>query len=255
MSKKERKYVENGVVVRKIGANRAILPYEIARETIQRLAPHVKSANKYRMWRKATNSKFMPAQPHKVYDNFSWRDFLGSENKTLEEKIHVARTKKVRDMWSAIKWAQAYCQKNGINTVAKWWEAKQRDSEIPNDIPMRPDLEYSDFPGYPVWVGKTPLAHLEAAQHETAVLVLVHPRGEQENVVETLKLPSESELRDMWGKQNQYDRILGCWKWESELESDYNRMLSKFGGSGQIIVPNLHELTWELNSLFEIKRL
>lgn len=256
MAKKTKKIVKNGVVIRKRAKTRAVLPYDIAKDTVNRLAPHLSSATQYRRWRIETGSKFLPASPHLVYSNFSWMDFLNTDNLTIGQRIYKSRTKKVREMWAAIKWAQEYCQNNGINTAAAWQEAKRKDSEIPKDIPMHPDNEYSDFPGYKVWIGKTPLAHLEAAQRQTPILVLVHPKGEQNNVLRMLRLPSESELRDMWPKQSDFDRILGCWKWETDLESDYALIMGRFGGTEeQIIVPNVHELTWELNTLLEMVRL
>jgi len=254
MAKKERRIVRNGVVIRKGPKTRSVLPYDIAKETIQRLAPHVKSAKKYYEWRKITGSKFMPGNPASVYDNFSWIDFLGSKNTTVGERIYLSRTKKVRPMWDAIKWVQKYCQNHGINTAESWKAAHRKDASMPKDIPMHPEREYSDFPGYPVWLGKTPMAQLEAVQRQIPVLALVHPRGEPDNVLETLKLPSESDFRDMWSKQRGYD-LLGCWKWEKELESDYSRLMDRFGGDERIIVPNVHELTWELNSLFEMVRI
>lgn len=239
------------------------LPYELAKTAVNTLAPHVTSANKYRKWIKSTNSYYMPVHPERVYPDFDWSEFLGSEITSMIELVAERRQRAklgYRPMWDAIRWAQRYCHANGIKRRSDWIERYAVDDTIPQDIPLHPDRVYkqSDFPGFAVWCGKNPSAIVDAAQRVTPILTLMHPVNVPQNVAELVQWSEGvGDLRTRWPKQSDFDRIIGCWILEKDLMSDVDRILTENGhyDGERYIFPNLNQVTWELNSILEMIRL
>lgn len=240
---------------------KAHLPYETAKKMIADLAPHVTSAHKYRKWIKETKSYFMPIHPERVYPDFSWSDYLDKDCPSFYETVAEKRRKTAiaRPMWDAIKWSQRYCHQNEITTQAQWLEAYAKDDSIPEDIPMNPQHTYkkSDFPGFAVWVGKNASAVQEAAKNVTPVITLLHPVNVPANVLQLVTWSEGiGDMRQKWRKQSDFDGILGCWVLEKELMGELNRIVGENASSDgeRLIVPNVNQLTWELNSLLEMVR-
>lgn len=238
------------------------LPYDMAKKAVASLAPHVTSAGKYRKWRKDTKSYYMPAHPELIYPKFSWSDFLDSDVKSFIETVANRRElyKNLRPMWDAVKWAQKYCHLHDITTFAQWIEHYKKTSDIPNDIPMYPQHAYKDsnFPGYPVWLGKNASAVQEAAKRVTPVLTLLHPVKMAQNVVQLVSWSEGiGDLRSKWRNQSDFDRIIGCWVLEREQLPEINRIMEENGfcNGEQWTIPNLNQLTWELNSILDMVKM
>ncbi len=232
------------------------LPYEVALHCLRTMAPHVKSAAKYRKWIKETKSYFMPVHPERVYSNFDWSEFLGKRQLNVVEKTASARARVYRPLWDAVRWAQRYCRANGITTAKQWVEHYDTATDIPDDIPKYPKNTYAkDWPGFAVWSGKTPGGIQEAAQRVQPLLTLLHPVKTPQNVVQLVSWADGiGQLRATWPKQGDFDRIIGCWKLEQDKIPEVERILAHFGtdNGGQYTIPNLHELTWELNSILDM---
>lgn len=237
------------------------LPYEMAKEAVNSLAPHVTSANKYRKWIKETKSYYMPIHPERVYSNFSWSEFLGAPPQpNFVEYVVETRRKRANylSLWDAVKWSQRYCRENGIDTREKWKIAYD-SGQIPDNIPRLPWMTWKgEYPGSDVWFGKTVSGIQEGNKHITPVLTLLHPVKVPQNVVQLVSWPDGvSDLRDKWRKQSDFDQIIGSWVYERDLMPEVERILSEVGFSDgeRWTIPNLNQLTWELNSLLEMVRL
>jgi len=237
------------------------LPYDTAKQLIATQAPHATSAHKYRKWIKETKSYFMPIHPERVYPDFDWSDYLNTECKTFHATVAERRHTRanVRPMWDAIRWSQRYCREHEIGTKEAWLEAYAKDDSIPQDIPNHPQILYKEagFPGYAVWLGKNASAVQEAAKHVTAVLTLLHPVGVPQNVLQLVTWSDGiGDLRNKWGKQTEFDRILGVWNVEPKQMPLVNRIVSETATSDgeRITCPNVNQLTWELNSHLDMVR-
>ncbi len=234
------------------------LPYEVARHCLQTMAPHVKSAAKYRKWIKETKSYFMPVHPERVYPGFDWAEFLGKRQLNVVEKTARDRSRVYRPLWDAVRWAQRYCRANGITLARQWVEHYDTATDIPADIPKYPKNTYAkDWPGFAVWSGKTPGAVQEAAIKVEPILALLHPVKTPQNVVQLVTFADGiGQLREIWSKQSDFDRIIGCWKLEREKIGQVEALLRRHGTDqgGQFTIPNLHQLTWELNDFLDMVR-
>lgn len=232
------------------------LPYDVAKNQIP---DHVTSIGKYQRWVKESKSYFMPAHPERVYPNFSWSDFLGREIKDVVALVAERRNRVYRPLWDAVRWAQAYCRRNGLVRETDWEAHYETASDIPEDIPKHPKHAYADqdYPGFRIWCGRDATGIAEAAQHVTPILTLCHPVNSPQNVLQLVSWPGIGELREQWRKQSDFDRILGTWKRERELMPQVDQIMAHFGQSDgeRVTVTNVNALTWELNSLLEMVKL
>ena len=232
------------------------LPYETAKSTLREVAPHVTSAGKYRKWRKETKSYFMPTHPERVYPNFSWADFLGKHNPDVIERTAIARMRVTRPLWDAVKWAQRYCRQHGITTGKDWHAHCETATDIPDDIPRNPKYAYGkEWVGFAVWCAKTASAVQDAAIKVQPILTLLHPVNTPQNVVQLVTWPDGiGQLREIWRTQSDFDRIVGCWVLDRERTGQVEALLRSHGTDqgGQFTIPNLHQLTWELNDLLDM---
>lgn len=232
------------------------LPYDLAKEALDRLAPEIKTGKKYRAWVKDQKVSFMPLHPERVYKNFQWSEFLGVKNEDMVARVHRFRKNRANlwPMWDAIRWSQRYCREHGINSAREWAERHDNDENIPRGIPRVPaDTYRGQFPGMKVWCGTSTEGVIEAIKRVTPVLTLVHAKNVPANVLDLLSWNEGiGELRLKWPKQGEYDRIIGCWEYESELKLEIDRILSENGfsdGDKRWTFPNVNQVTWELNSL------
>lgn len=236
---------------------KAHLPYDQAKHCVKTLAPHVTGVNKYRKWIKDTKSYFMPIHPERVYPGFSWSDFLDSNVKPFSAYV-IDRKRENRSLWDAIRWSQRYCLKNGITRRKEWESHYDSADDIPHDIPKYPHAQYApDYPGFAVWCGKSASAITEAVSRVRPILTLVHPVNCQPNVAQAVVWSNGlSELRETWKKQDSYDRIVGCWFLEED-RVNIDSVLAELGhyDGERYTFPNMHQVTWELNSLLEMVRI
>jgi hypothetical protein len=168
------------------------------------------------------------------------------------------REKNYLPVWEAVRWAQKYCRANGITTWREWI-SHCRETKIPDYIPRDPrHAYYDDWPGSKVWCGVTVEGIQEAEIKVIPVLTLLHPVKTPDNVLELVRWANGvGDLRQKWREQTNYDRIIGCWVMERELLPEVERILSENGSSNGAYwtIPNIHQLTWELNSLLEMVKL
>lgn len=232
------------------------LPYAVAQHCIRTMAPHIKSANKYRKWIKETKSYFMPVHPDRVYPEFSWAEFLGKRQPNLVEKVARDRARVYRPYWDAVRWSQRYCREHGITLARQWVDHYDDAQDIPDDIPKHPKTVYAgDYTGFAVWCGRTAAGVQDAAQGVQAILTLLHPVKTPQNVVQLVTWPDGiGQLREVWRKQSDFDQVVGCWALESDKIGQVEGILRSFGSDhgGQYTISNINQLKWELNDLLDL---
>ena len=245
---------ENETIRSRMSWKKSHLPYDEAKRLLRQLAPHVTSMTKYHKWRKDSRSYFMPAHPDRVYSNFSWSDFIGTPVKSVIQLTVERRQRVYRPMWDAIRWAQAYCRREGITLEKAWYARYDEDRTIPEDIPKYPKTVYADqdWPGFRIWCGRDAVGLAESAARSAPILTLLHPVGTPQNVLRLVSWPGLPELRDRWRKQSDYDRIHGAWRVERDRMPEVDRLVEQFGSADQLTVPNVSQLTWELSEVLEI---
>lgn len=236
------------------------LPYDLAKKAINELAPHVTSAGKYRKWIKETKSYYLPIHPERVYPDFDWSDYLDAEVKSFVDLVVERRIRAMtppRPLWDAIRWAQRYCRQHGITRRVDWEKHYAKADDIPQDIPMKPNEAYKGqgYPGFVAWCGRKAGDIQDAAKRVTPVITLLHPVKEPGNVVQLVSWSDGiGQLKDQWKKQAEYDQIIGCWVLDREKTDMIERILRKHGtdNGGRYTIPNLHQLTWELNDVLDM---
>jgi len=241
---------------------RTKIPYIVAEKLVRVLAPEVKTSRQYRRWLRRTRAYYLPYYPERIYTNFSWPVFLGIPPKDFGE-VERKRKEKIanyKPMWEAIRWSQKYCREHGINTVEKWKQHIHEGGEIPDTIPTNPAYAYRNdgFPGMAVWCGKNVEAIQESISKVTPIITLLHAINTPQNVLQLVSWPNGvSDFKEKWQNQSDYDRIIGCWALESELVPEINRILSENGSFNgeEWTIPNVNNLTWELNSVLEMVKL
>ena len=237
-------------------------PYEMAKMLISLEAPHLCNSNQYAVWWKQYKIAYLPRYPERYYSNFSWSDFLDTEIQPYWS--YVAEKKRLsaiqhRPLWDAVRWAQQYCREKGIVTRRQWEESYNSATEIPENIPKYPHSVYKSdgYPGFRVWCGRDATAIAESRVNETAIVALVHVANQPQNIVKWISADSQSELVDLWHKQDTYDRLLGCWELESDTKSQIDNIMANIGVTGDDYhtVPNLHQFLYDLNTTLLMVRL
>ena len=234
------------------------VPYHTAKQYVNEHAPHVKSRKQYIKWHKTHNPGFLPVWPHRVWEDFSWNDFLNTTNsfeKTLNKRI--GKVKRYRNMWEAIRWAQAQAKHHNITTQQEWIQWYE-EHEVPDDIPKRPTHVYEEFPGWMVWLGKTAQAHVTTAKEgQVSVLALHHVANQPKNVV-IFKVWSGgmSEIQDFCPDQHGSDlgKIVKLYKFEQEMMPKVVGIMQNHASQqgDWWICTNLHEILWELMEILDL---
>jgi hypothetical protein len=238
--------------------SKKFLSYAEAQEYVLRHAPHVRTRAQYIRWHKQLDREFLPSRPHRVYDNFSWNDFLNTNNsfeKTAARNANRA-PRKFRDYWDAVRYAQAQSKAFNLSTREDWMRFYE-EYEVPKDIPKRPWQEYDDF-DIKVWLGLGAVAHLKTAREGNVAVVALHNvAGEADNVVE-LRVwrdgyhAMKAAMVDDGGMN--VGRVLRLWHYDdSGMKVALDRM-ERHGHKRErgYVVPNMHALMWDLMDCMDI---
>jgi hypothetical protein len=157
-----------------------------------------------------------------------------------------------REYWEAVRYAQAQAKHSSISTQREWEE--WYDTHIvPDDIPKRPIQVYPDF-SWKVWLGKNINAALTTADNVVAVVGLHHVLNEPENVVRLKVWTGGITAMKQGMIEGLEGRAYGLWKYEKDVMAQVVSVMDRFGHKRATgyVVPNIHNLLWELNSLLEI---
>lgn len=154
--------------------------YSHARQ--QALELQLNSRQQYIDWHTTSKCQYLPRYPERVYpkDWVSWNDWLGTANVFKGE---LYNQKPMRSFWEAVKWSQEFCGVMELDTMASWLAYfKANPSELPHDIPLRPDqcqAYVTTWPqiGWKGWTGGSVDKVLATAKVSTALLCLCSFRG------------------------------------------------------------------------------
>jgi hypothetical protein len=235
------------------------LPYKEAQAYVRKQVPRITTRAQYLAWHSKHKPGFLPTWPHRVWNDFSWNDFLGTTNsfeKTLDAR--KGATRKYRLMWEAIRYAQQQAKLFELSTREQW-EQFYDEYDVPDDIPKRPHHVYDEFPGFPVWLGVDARAKLKTEKEGVVAIVgLHHVAGEADNVVE-LKVwkGGYAAMKDAMFSDDsgmKVGRAFQLWHWDESGMIVALRKMEQHGHKRDrgYVVPNIHALLWDLNECFDI---
>ena len=233
------------------------LTFDQAREFLRaNVNPFLLTRKAYWEWHDRVKPSFLPKRPDKVYKDFSWNEFLGTTNsfeKTLERNRGKVR-RVYRPYWEAVRWAQKFCNEEGIDSQRGWREYCAGGGVLPDDIPVWPSHEYENF-SWVVWTGKDVRGHLEAYKNSVMVVGLHNVVGSEANcVVIKVWKGGVSELRE-GDDSGIAGRLYQAWEVEENTLAMLEAGLNRYGHRRDIgyIVPNLNQLLWYLNMEVQLK--
>lgn len=215
---------------------------------LNEITPPPQTRAQYWRWHDENKPAFLPKRPDKVYDNFSWNDFLNTTNsfeKTRDARTNTVRT--YRDYWPAVRYAQAQAKSFNLSTREDWMTFYE-EYEVPDDIPKRPWQVYDEF-SIDAWLGLTVKGHLETAKNVKRIVALHHASG----------MPANCIVVKVWadGVVGTDDSgMLGGVVRAFVLEDDQvlkfiDHKIKQHGHQrdGYYVVPNLNALLWDLVDL------
>jgi len=232
------------------------LPYPAARHYVQTYAD-VHNRDQYYKWHDSVKPEFLPKRPHRVYENFTWNDFLGNTN-SFEKTLRRKKGEKVtwRPFWEAVRYAQRMAKEHNI-TTQKEWEKWHDSGMCPRDIPKRPQLEYSEFTGagWKTWLGKTIKGKIMTQKHNVAVFALHTTTYQPKNILTIRKyVDGMMAMNEALQDDTSLERPIRVYKWEDEMGDEVYKILSSVAsdqGNSQWLCSNVHELLFELDNTLE----
>jgi hypothetical protein len=234
------------------------LPYDKAKEYVLEQHPRITTRAQYWRWHDDYKPAFLPKRPDKVWDDFSWNDFLNTNN-SFEKTILARKGAKrhYRTYWEAVRYAQAQAKKFQLSTREQWLTFYEQ-YEVPDDIPKRPWQEYDDF-SIDVWLGLDAAAHLKTAKEGVVAIVGLHRISEMPPNCVTFRVwkngyaAMKSALLD-GDESGMIGPPYQLWKWDESGMKVALDKLERHGHKrdGYYVVPNMHALMWELNECLDI---
>lgn len=232
--------------------NENFLPWEEARAAVRE--EMIPSRGKFEEWWDRHKPKSIPRFPYRVYTGenewVSWNDFLGTNNK-FNEKMGI----KWRPMMDAVRWAMAL----KLKSQAEWLEFCRGEGNLPEDIPIRPDLVYKQWRSWTHWLGNRPVdavqTHQELAKH-SQVFYIIHEHDVPGNVMTFGVEPGGvTAMKQRW-EENPYDVTRLFWYDPTKAETVKNIVNSLstpyLGNERQRIVPNVWEIVWHMQMNLEM---
>jgi hypothetical protein len=232
------------------------LSYEEARKFVRNLTPAITTRAQYLQWHKEHKPGYLPRWPHHVWDNFSWNDFLNTNNSFEKTAARNAnRTpRRYRDYWDAVRYAQAQARAFNLSTREDWMRFYE-EYDVPEDIPKRPWQEYDDF-DIKVWLGLNAVAHLKTAREGNVAVVALHNVVGAANNVVVMRVWKDGyhamEAAIAADNGMSIGRVIRAFEVEDDNTVPFvERMLHKHGSKGPdgFIVFDINGLLWDLMDL------
>lgn len=227
------------------------MPFDDARELVR--AECLGSKKQYQDWHDLHKPKRLPKYPNRAYSSEwnGWNDFLGTDNKFDKNKRFY------RPFAEAIAWAH----KLDIWTKEEWTEFALGRTNLPDDIPTRPDLIYDDWLTWPHFLGSKPQQKVEAQRKvlkEAALFYVIQEQAHMnQRTVFTFGVEKEGRaaLKAKWEMAR--FRVIRMFAYdESQMENVWRVIRAKsteFYGTDDVrIVPNINELIWDISEFLEI---
>lgn len=222
------------------------LPWEEARALVQ--SEMIPSRQKYDDWFAINQPKVLPRHPNRVYKEFTtWNDFLG--NKNLFKGASVK--------WRDINEATVYIHSLKIPSQPAWMEWVKLPGNLPPDIPARPDLTYSRWVSWNHWLGNKIIEATQAKQEAKKIQIfyMINYTDVPGNVV-TFGLESAgiTGMKEMW-ERKPFNVVKMFWfdaeKADTVKQIVEHKSTPYLGYNNQRIVPNMHELAWDISMLLD----
>lgn len=203
------------IIPNKRGRPRVSLPYADAKALVR--SEGITTKKDYLFWRRHTLIRQMPLRPDRAYknDNFSWNDFLGTNNKFLYFK---------HKRFLPYNEARIFAHKLGLKTSIDWLYYASKSGKRPDNIPSNPSIYYSkkkEWTGWKDFLGRDLFTAQETlVQAVRCILYVIKVAYAPHNVfkihstiesIDKLKqLQSEDKIRIV--KIYQLDSITEDWK-------------------------------------------
>lgn len=221
------------------------MSYDAAKLTVQQEASEVKSRREYYIWHRKARPVGLPRYPHRVYlkEWKGWPAFLGTDNVFAANK-----SREYRPYWEAVRFVQTL----GLKSANEYLDAYEA-GKIPADIPKGPNQWYDEWTGWPSFLGKDVIAKVEAAKADTAVIGLCHPSGMPVGYIQlVIAERGVAEFKQKCDASGM--RVYRAYKWDKSKMDIVRAILMKNGSpqqDGMWIVRNVHEVTFEMDNLFD----
>lgn len=226
------------------------IPFEEAREFIQ--SQCIGSRKQYTDWHKANKPKKIPRYPNRAYAEEwdGWNDFLGTDNKFDNTK------KTYRPLAEAMNWVH----KLGLKTEQEWLTYVRSDENtIPENIPTRPDIVYSDWLSWMHWLGNKPREKVEAQQQverDSSVFYCIQEKQyASESTVFTFGIErgGVSAMKENWELSHKSFRVIRMFQYDANeieaVQQIIERDSTGYYDSKKIrIVPHISQLLWNISN-------
>lgn len=227
--------------------NEHYLPFEQAREFMrQEMIP---SRGKFYEWWERNKPKAIPRFPYRVYKEWvSWNDFLGTNN-----KFNDRGSVKWRSLNEAAQWVHTL----QLKSYSEWIEYC-RETELPEDIPARPELVYDNWRSWNHWLGNKPAEALQVKQEaaRNRIFYIIHEQDAPGNVLTFGIESGGSSALKAWWERDKFEIVKLFWYNQDEAEAVQRivNVLSTpyMGLNKQRIVPNVWEIVWHLQMRLEM---
>lgn len=224
---------------------RQFLPYEEAKKAVHPLK--IGSRTKYINWHKENDPQNLPRHPNRVYiDEWEgWGYFLGKA--IVKEGNH----KVFRPYEEAVK----YVHKQKIRSRDHWLQWV-REGNKPDDIPANPQDSYAKkgWNGWSEFLGTKAINRLDVAKNMvTDVLYIVYDPQYPSNVL-SIGVIADGKSALLERQQARRFQIVKTYKHKRDMVNHVNMILGRNArqvGEGRYIVPNIHQLLFELDGILE----
>lgn len=234
------------------------VPFEEAKKIVQ--SEGIQSRGQYMEWHKLNNPRKLPRFPNRAYasDWVSWNDFLATNNKFNERK------RSHRPLAEVMAWVEKQ-KLNDIKTKDDWIEyvIANRD-KVPEDIPIRPDVVYKkDWRSWPHFLGTKIKEKIEAQKKVIEESALFYVIQEREYMDKRTVFTFGVEKGGKWALKEKWDvskfRVVQMYRYDpNQIENVWKIIKqfssSHFGAEHVRVVPNIHQLVWNISDFLDIVR-
>lgn len=226
------------------------LTFEEARSIVR--DEMIPSRSKYLEWWNTNKPKTLPRFPYRVYKDWvSWNDFLGTNN-----KFQTIGTK-WRNFDEATVWAHGL----KLGSQKEWLDwCRENKSQLPLDIPARPDMVYNKWTSWNHWLGNKAREAVEArqaAEKRKLFYIIRYPS------VPTNVYSFGTEDAGLSGIKERWDRekftVVRLFWFDPEQAIKVKQIIEHLSTSyqdndRQRIVPNIFEIIYHLEMVLETAR-
>lgn len=231
--------------------NENYIPWEEAREFMRN--EMLPSRGKYMEWWDREKPKTIPRFPYRVYKEWTtWNDFLGNDNKFNDK----GGTK-----WRPFLEATAWALTLHITSQAAWMEFCRTDDGVllPDDIPARPDLVYSEWRSWGHWLGNRPAQMIQAKQEvaqKVQIFYIIQRPEQPQNILRFGVEPTGLTTMKLWWEEEQFIIVKMFW-YDPEKSSVIHKIIEAFsapyqGMESERIVPNVWEIIYHFQMHMDV---